>query len=220
MKKLPQAALVGAGSVSEGPLGKLPGLPKYLGPVKAGSLRVASRFVNTLRAGRPVNAFEDLEPCGLVFLCVPDETVPSVIEAMAASTLTWPGRLVVLCSNFLGLETLSPLEAAGATTASFGLMPGFEDWFLIEGERAVERILRPMMAPRAKATLVAAGEKLLCVQSLTRLSNGFTPLIRETAETLRGLSVAPAEIERILDRQVDRMLRTYFRSGKFVKEPT
>ena len=54
MRKGQSVGLIGAGKITDSPLERMWALRERLGPVKASSMRVASRIANSLRAGHPV----------------------------------------------------------------------------------------------------------------------------------------------------------------------
>ena len=71
MKKLRPVALLCAGPVSRSPLTRLPNLRRHLVWVKSSSYRVASRAVNALGAGTPVEGLEDMKRAGIWVISVP-----------------------------------------------------------------------------------------------------------------------------------------------------
>ena len=80
------AGLVMAGGVNHSFVSRMPVLLRDLGPVKGASLRVARRIVNTMRAGFAVADYAALEPCGLIWLAVPDAMLDKVAKDLAAQT--------------------------------------------------------------------------------------------------------------------------------------
>src|SRR5579871_2302877 len=156
MKKLRRVALVAAGKITDLPLARTPGFIDRLGPVKAPSLRVASRIANTLRAGHPVSGYGDFENIAIVVISLPDAIVLQEVAAMTAVKARWSGTTFILCSHDLGCDALTPLASAGALTASLSLIPGFErNWFLLEADKPVERQVRPLLPRRARVTTIA-----------------------------------------------------------------
>src|SRR5581483_10308807 len=135
MKKPPQVALLCAGSLGASPISRLPGLTRHLGPVKSTSLRLASRYVNRLRAGFPVDDFAAFQQCDAVLIACPDAAAVEMIEALSTAAVEWRGKCVAVCSDQLESDVLSCLAEAGANTASVGTVAGL-DALLIEGDRA------------------------------------------------------------------------------------
>src|SRR5260370_12146930 len=110
MKKAKPVALVGAGNLTDSPLIRFLRLSDRLGPVKSQSYRLASRISNILRSGHPVKDYAEFETCQLIFVCVPDPTLPKVVSEMAASGVSWHGKAIVLCSMWLDSGHLSQLS--------------------------------------------------------------------------------------------------------------
>lgn len=216
MKKPLQVALVGAGSFGDSPLARVSGLAEILGPVKAPSLRVASRIANNLRAGRAVPDYREFEGCPVVLISVPDPMAAAIISEMARAGLDWTGKVVVLCSNRLGMKELSPLCQLGAVTGSLAVVSGFEShWYLLEGERPVERQIRPMLVkPSVRVTLIASGEKGRYISGLDSVASQFVPLLVKAVDSLRLAGLGNTEAFAILEKQLLRTVRSYFRSGK------
>src|SRR5450759_3091114 len=116
MKKLPPVALVATGKLMRSFILDLPRFRERIGPVKAASLRVASRITNTLQAGFPVADYDAFNPCRIIFICVPDEMLPETIQGLGDSPLDWAGRSVVLCDSPLASDALHDLAVCCAYT--------------------------------------------------------------------------------------------------------
>ncbi len=217
MKKPPRVALVVAGSFSESPLARASGLVDSLGPVKASSLRLASRIANKLPAGRAVVDYQEFEACPVVLVNVPDEMSRAIISEMALAGIDWTGKVVVLCSNRLGVAELSRLGQLGAATGSLAVVSGFESqWYLLEGEKSVERQIRPMLVQRGvRVTMIASGEKARYASALDAVGSELGPVLKKASDSLKIAGLANAEALAILENQLLSTLRSYFRSGKF-----
>ncbi|MDQ6759500.1 MAG: hypothetical protein M3Z32_06485 [Acidobacteriota bacterium] len=208
--------LVGAGKFSDSPLSRMLAAGVALGPVKAPSLRVASRIANTLRTGYPVPEYQQLEQCSLILISVPDKAVMNIVAELASHPLTWARKTVILCSSVLGSEKLSPLAAQGAQTGSLSLIPGFEDrWLLLEGEKPVElqigkfldvksrrlTVIRPLLKPFYLAALACTGPML-------------TPMLITAAESLQKAGVSSVQISALIEKQVGLSVRAYLKAGR------
>ena len=88
MKKAQSVGLIGTGSLTDSPLTRFWWLSERLGPVKSASYRVASRIANMLQAGHPVKDYAEFESCVLILVCVPEETVASVVREMASAGIS------------------------------------------------------------------------------------------------------------------------------------
>src|SRR5258708_3733971 len=89
-------ALVGAGAVGRTALGRLPKLSQQLGPVAAASHRLASRIVNSLRAGQPLKDLAGLDSTALILICAPGGTIVNVIDALRQAEIAWQRKVLVL----------------------------------------------------------------------------------------------------------------------------
>ena len=87
MKKPPPVALICAGKLTDGPLMRFRGLPEQLGPVMSTSLRLASRVVNTLRAGNPASGYDAFADSNVILLSVHDAAAPDFVWELAESGL-------------------------------------------------------------------------------------------------------------------------------------
>jgi predicted short-subunit dehydrogenase-like oxidoreductase (DUF2520 family) len=214
MKKPPRVALIGAGKFSNSPVTRMRNLNAQLGPVKAPSLRVASRISNSLRAGHPVSDYRQFEHSELILVSVPDDMLASILAELAASLYSWQQKTVVACSDEACSGHLSDLAALGAATGTLAMVPGYEDrWCLVEGEKAVERQLRPVLG-ELRVTHIDASQKQHYLQALTAMAGQFMPCLRHASEALRNAGIPSPEVNEIVERQVTRTMRSYFRSGK------
>ncbi|MGB9605106.1 MAG: hypothetical protein ACPL88_04420, partial [Bryobacteraceae bacterium] len=136
--------LVAAGRLSRSLVTRLPGLPERLGPVLAPSSRLASRLVNLLRAGHPVERYEELEDVQMLLVAVPDEMTAQVANDLARSVSDWRGKVVVLCESRHDCTALQLLADRGAATASLTPIPGLNDRYLVEGDRRAVREARSL----------------------------------------------------------------------------
>jgi hypothetical protein len=216
MKKPPPVALIGAGKFSRSPITRMRNLDTQLGPVKAPSLRVASRMSNNLRAGHPVSDYQEFDSCELILISVPDDLLASVIAELTASLSSWQQKTVVACSDTVCCEHLSELASLGAATGTLAMVPGYEDrWFLVEGGKTVERLLRPMLS-QLRATVIAAFQKHRYLQAVAGVNQQFMPCLKQASEALREVGIPGPEVNEIVERQVTRTMRSYYRSGKTV----
>lgn len=210
--------LIAAGKITDSPLVRIWISRERLGPVKAPSVRVASRFANALRAGHPVIDYQEFEDCGLVLISVPDSMVPDIVAELLSQPFTWANKAVVLCSALLGARNLEGLAARGASVGSLCPIPGFEDrWFVLEGDKHVEaRVNRIIDASHTRFTLIRPSCKPSFVAALASTGPMLIPLLIKASDSLRKAGVPVTESEAILAKQVERSMRLYFRAGRKV----
>ncbi len=103
MKSRLPAALVIEGNLTASQVLQLPGIAEEFGPVKSGSLRIARRVSNFLRAGYAVATYKELQAARLVLLRLPDAAVERVTAEICAADLTFED-LVLSSSAIAGLR--------------------------------------------------------------------------------------------------------------------
>ena len=216
MKKRPLVALVSAGKLTDSPITRFWGLPARLGPVKASSLRLSSRMVNTLRAGHAVDSYAEFERCAMILICVPDDAVSAIVSELVESSLTWTNKAVVLCSPWLDSQDLQPLASLGAAVGSATPIPGFEEHrYLVEAGRPVVREMRGLIEHRGTRVIaIEPGLKPFFLACLTCTGPLFHSLLRAATECIRPTGVTMADATAIVERQIDRTLRSYFKAGR------
>jgi hypothetical protein len=94
------------------------------------------------------------------------------------------------------------------------MIPGYNDrWFLLEGGKAVERQVRPVLV-HLRVTVIGAGQKQGYLEALAGMGAQFLPCLRQAGEGLKMAGIPKGEASEIVERQVMRTMRSYFRSGK------
>jgi predicted short-subunit dehydrogenase-like oxidoreductase (DUF2520 family) len=209
-----RVALVAAGEITRSLLAYLPALIAQLGPVKAPTLRVASRIANTLRAGHPVADYVEFEAIAMVLISLPDEIAGQEILSMRSAEVSWSGKTVILCSQELGLEALEPLASAGALTASLSLIGGERDWFLLEGNKVVERQVRPLLPPGGRLTVILPSTKAEYLTAMNCMGTSLMPVLITASAALRKAGFDTADAAAILEWQTGRTIRSYLKFGK------
>ena len=211
--------LIGAGKFTDSPLFRTWTLRSSLGPVKSPTLRVASRIANILRAGHPVDDYREFEDCKLILISVPDKLAAKIIQEVVAQRLSWETKAVILCSQLLGASRLDALAAAGASVGSIAAIPGFDDrWFLLESDKPLEVRMRQILNPRSiRVTLVPPPLKPLYLAALACAGPLFLPLLIAASEALHRAGIPVTEASAILEKQIDRSMRSYFKAGRKVQ---
>ena len=216
MKKPQPVALICAGKLTDTPLTRLRGLVERLGPVSSSSLRVASRVVNTLRAGYPVSDYAAFQDCGVVLLSVPDASAGDFVGDLAQADLVWSGKFVVLFSTLLESDTLAALAAAGAHTISLCAVSGFDGrLFLVEGERAGMAAVRPLLPDRdVKLVHVPSGHKALYLAAAACTGPLLASVLICAGECLKLAGLAASDASRIMLVQAQKTTRAFINAGK------
>lgn len=216
MKKAKPVALIETGNLSASPLARFRFPSEALGPVKASSFRLASRIVNRLEAGHPVKDFEEFDACPLILICVPDAALPAVIRELSAAAINWEGKALVLCSALRDSRELQQFAARGAAVGSLSPIPGFEEVrYLIEGDRLAVLETRRLM-DRCQAPSIGIGRDLkpFYLAALACTGPAAFALVMAASECLRHAGVTPGNSVAILEKQLNKTLRSYLRGGR------
>lgn len=207
--------LFAGGAVSSSVIARLPGLARRLGPVAAGSFRVASRMVNSLRAGQAVRDCGGLRPCGLILVSVPDEALAEAVGLLVASPVEWAGKSVLLCESGGTSHSLHALGRRGAAVGSFIPVEGGTGRFLIEGDVAAVRHARRLVRDLGgKAVEFDSSRMALYDAGRTLATSLFTPLIAAAVECLSEAGRDPATAAHVAEALLQKTLRLYLHSGK------
>ena len=216
MKTAPRLGLLTGGPVSRTGVARLPAVRGRLGPVKASSFRVARRMVNAWKAGFAVRTVEELEKSPVILIDVSDGEVDSTVEELAALPWDWNRRSVLLWSASRDASSLQRLEAKGAATASFHLLPGFETTRLTaEGSSlAVRQLKRIFRGDGWRVRLLLPGKKPLFRAGLAFTNLLPLPLLESCVETIVASGLTYAEAVDVAAAQMERVVRAYVNSGK------
>lgn len=207
--------LVGAGSLSRSFIARLPALHERLGPVLAPSYRLASRLVNTLRAGRPVEHYDELEEAQLVLVAVPDANLPQVIADLASGLEDWGERAVLLCDSCEDCVILRELAGRGAATASLTPVPGLKDRYVVEGDRRAIREAKGLFqGGPALVWEMPCGRKSVFLAALTFASGLLLPVADAAARCLRATGLPAPACNSLAEQLLDRALRAYLHGGR------
>jgi hypothetical protein len=203
--------LVGAGAVNASLVGKLSG---RLGPVAGVSYRVASRIANTLHAGTPVRAVDELDGMRLILFHAPPEQMEALTEILKDSKIRWPGKSLIFFDCEDSKRAAVCFKARGASVAA--VRPcGIPGRVVVEGAapaltqaRALARTLR------MKPVEVAAGCEVVFDAAVTLGSGALTPLIERAVALFRQCGIRDPEALRLAASLFENTARDYAHSGK------
>jgi predicted short-subunit dehydrogenase-like oxidoreductase (DUF2520 family) len=216
MKKVQSVGLIGTGNLTDSPLTRFWWLSERLGPVKSASYRVASRIANMLQAGHPVKDYAEFETCNLILVCVPEETVSQVVFEMVSSGISWEDKAVVLCSTWLDSGELRELSARGASVGSISPITGFDDErYLVEGDPLAIRQSKSLVEYRERrAVAIERTLKPFYLAALTCTGTLLFALLHVAFESLQRAKIPPGNSAALLDRQINRTLRSFLKGGR------
>lgn len=163
---------------------------------------------NTIRiSGSPVDLLTLPEATrdnmgDLLFITAPDNQIADIAENLSGMDIRWSERTAVHCSGLLTSEELTPLERAGAHTASFHPLQTFtknpvsgkfrDIYISLEGTPAAIQLLQGVVsALHAKPVLLNQKQKSLLHVSAVYLSNYLVTLCDIADDLIR--SAIPGE---------------------------
>lgn len=207
--------LYGGGAVSASWLARLPHLAARLGPVAASSFRVASRIVNSLRAGRAVKDCAELDRCRVLLVSVPGHALPNAVSQLGNCGICWKGKVVLLCSPGPDSRALEDLRKRGAEIGSLGPIEGSPGRYMAEGGGpALKEARRVVGDMRGRMVELHRGGTALYGAGMAFATSLFTPLIAASVDSLRHAGCTPAAAEQVALALFQRTLRGWVHSGK------
>jgi predicted short-subunit dehydrogenase-like oxidoreductase (DUF2520 family) len=216
MKKSTSVGLIASGNLTDSPLSRFRWLTGRLGPVKSQNYRLASRIANILAAGHPVKDYAELDPCGLILVCVPGQALPKIVAELLSSEIQWRGKALVLCSTWLDSAELCELSARGAAIGSISPIPGFDETrYLIEGDRLAIREARSLVEDRDRRAIdIERPLKPFYLAALSATGTLLFTLLLAASECLRHAGIPASFSATILDRQLSKTLRAFIKGGR------
>ncbi len=216
MNRPQPVGLVAAGPIKKSLILELPAVLDGLGPVKGLSARVSSRIANTMRAGRPVDRYQELDECPVVFITVPDRLLRRIMEELGASGVGWQGKTVILCDSDRDSSALAPLSAQGAATASLSVLEAFQERrFVLEGDSPALVVLkRLLVGAEMKVLRIRKGRKPLYLAGVSFVTSLVTPLLAGSADCFRMAGVGSTLAPEIAAKVMLRALRAFRKAGR------
>jgi hypothetical protein len=178
------------------------------------SFRVASRIANTLRAGHPARAADELNSSGVVLFHAPPDLADTLLEKLSEANINWSGKALIVCDCEDIPALRARFEARGASTAvarEFGIAGRIALTGTGPAMHAARRMARDL---RLKAVEILPGATDLFEAAMTLSSAGITPLIDHVAGLLRAAGARDAEAARIAAALFAKTANEYDHSGK------
>lgn len=111
MKQVPRLTLITSGPTRHNVFARFPKLAHFLGPIRATSVRTATRAANQFRAGWAAGSWGEALASPLI---VVQSAGPKLFAEMQALGKEWRERVVLACDAETDLRRLAELEALGA----------------------------------------------------------------------------------------------------------
>jgi hypothetical protein len=209
------------GLVSVGPckgsgLERVPRLADSLGPVKAVTLRVASRIANQLRAGYPVYEYSDLEVCPLIVLNVSEKAISSIAQELTEGIADWRGRAAVLWNTPVPSTRLEVIARRGGETGSCTELsvPLGGRRYLVEGTPPARKALLDWIHERKSTVWIVQPEQKPLYLAGVSLSEAMClPLAHAVAACFRHCGLKPGPAAEMAANLMQNTLRAYTRAG-------
>jgi len=215
MYKWKPVGLIAAGRMTDSALARHPALTREIEVVAAASLRLASRYANVLKTGRPGIAGA-LADCRLVVIHSPALELRGLLELMLRSGLNWRGRAVALLNDELDSGALDVLVRRHACVCATALAPTPENPLMVaEGEQAAIRAVRGWAsAAEIRFVELRSGTKQMYAAGLTAAEALITPILDTALRSLRAAGLSTPEARRIVAHIVDSSIRGHHAHGR------
>jgi len=213
MRKPRLAALLASGNAAASPVVRVLAAAQAIGPIASTSFRVASRIAHSVRAGHAVPSVDAFEDCHLILIAASNEAIDPAVARLAAAPFDWKQRTVI----FIGqdLERLAPLRKLGAGTATVAAMPGLESRvFVLEGERAALRELRPRLGRAVRVALIPPGARARFDAALTLAGHALFPLLIAADRAIASTGISRQLADPLLEKAVQRAVRAWLNARR------
>lgn len=216
MKKLRAVALLCAGPVSRSALTRLPNLRRHLLWVKSSSYRVASRAVNALGAGTPVEALEEMKRAGIWVISVPVAELPGILTELQRAGVDWRHRTLIILSSEVDSDAATWFREQGASVATFAPIDVNEMRFVAEGDADAVRMVRQIVedAPVRRVIEIKKGAKAEYLAGALTVTQHVLPLLADAVDRFQSAGLSNPEAKSIAETLLTGAMRSYFRAGR------
>ena len=211
-----QLGLIIEGNATHSEILRLPSIIQELGPVKSGSIRVARRHSNQIRAGYPVSDYEELHAADLILIKVADSSVPRVVEELCASDLPLRGLGFALCESWLQTGALESLASRGANVATVLKLPSLSTQrFVVEGDsKAVRQVRRFLTRNGTRSIELSPEHKHLVFASELLAMTVPMSLLGSAKQLLREGGVSGNVLWEVLDHMARKMVLDFSKGSR------
>ncbi|MGH9675355.1 MAG: hypothetical protein ACRD44_19460 [Bryobacteraceae bacterium] len=216
MKRQPPLGLFSAGPLPSTRLFEHPAVRSRLGPVVATTLRVASRLVNSLGAGRPSEDPAALADCETILVSAPRRALADVVRNLKVAAPSWQGKSILLYQSGGGdWGQLDPLAQSGAATGYLGCLERpTPPWYVLEGSPGAVKAGRELLPAGAYIVQIQPGAGLTFGSGLTLASVMLIPLFDGALRCMLLSGVDRRTSMDLVDKMVRFTLRAYQRGGQ------
>src|SRR5262245_35556979 len=174
----------------------MPALLAGIGTVKAGSLRVARRMANTLRAGHAVEDYAELGGCGLIWIAVPEASLDAVRRELQ-DRINISNKMIAICDS---ARDAGALRIGAARVATLNAVQPEERVLVVEGHsETVREIRRVSLRDGRKVVELAPRSKALFLAGLHLAEYLALPCFAAAVESLRAAGFSRAEATSLVE---------------------
>ena len=215
MKNPPLVGLVATGSIARSWFLTVAAQAPRLGPVLSSNYRVASRFVNTLRAGVPAEDYGLLDSCNLILIRVGEDEWYEVLEGLLQASIGWKGKSVILCDTDLDSSEYGELETRGGAVATMIYSEiNEQSCYIVEGSsKAISDAQAAFNLPRTRVIELARSQKSLYL-ACREAAAMIVPLAAAAEEDLRRAGVKADTAAWMVEHWFQDGLRAYKKAGR------
>jgi hypothetical protein len=186
-----------------------------LGPIGAGTVKVAGRIANVLKAGYATRDLADFNMCDVVLVCTPGTGLNRGVEMLRDSAIDWRSKILLFCVSDASSLDYSVFEERGASVGSFNAIAGQDNLYVIEGGREALREVKRLLRESKGRTVEVKREGMRLFEAAETLSGSlFTPLVNSCLEWVREAGVESKEAARLVESMLVWTLRSYLHSGR------
>ncbi len=212
--QLPTGLVIEGNSTGSAVL-RLPRIAEDLGPIKSGSLRIARRISNFMRAGYGVSAYEELQAARMVLLRVPDSSVERIVAELGGSELDFGELAFVLCDTWLTSDVLDPLKLLGSSVATLSARGSHLNHFAVEGQPAAVRQIRKLLDRNdAQSFELRPGTKELFFAADLLATALPIPLYVAAQQALRVCGLSGKPLFASLEESAHEMFRAFYAGAR------
>ena len=181
----------------------------------ANNPRLASRIVNTLRAGTAVRDLTGLQHTSVILICAPGTHLASLLPFLEKTELEWRTKRVVLCNCVLYSRQLEHIRDCGGLVSSLRPIAGMPKRLLIEGDREAVKAARHFVNEmRAAAVEIEPESVPLFSAAVTFSTSLFTPMLEACAQAVRAAGISGSLRDQVVESLFQQGLRAYLYSGR------
>jgi hypothetical protein len=184
--------------------------------VKASSLRLASRIVNSLGAGEPAQHIDKLAEASLIILSVPERILPDSIAELQSADIGWTNKVLVLFDSPADSRLLQEIRAMGAGTATLNTIPALNHAaFLLEGQRQAARTVRKLLMDAHTRTIeVTRGSKMEALIGLELATAAVPAIAGAVSASFRRAGMTKGQAESTAGPLIQNAIRAHFRAAR------